>query len=280
MGASAPPSSARATEGAPLRSQLSSSSRGKLIVVEALFIRRIEVLEGRIEQPTAYPFAIPAVKALQNGLPFAPVTYLIGENGSGKSTILEAIAVASGFNAEGGTKNFRFATRSSESPLHRAVRLARGAAKPRTGFFLRAETLYNVASEIERLDAEPAPAPPIIDSYGGRSLHEQSHGESFLALAKHRFGPKGLYILDEPEAALSPARQLVLLVRLNELVKQGSQLIIATHAPIVLALPGARIYLLGEDGIGEVAYDETEMVNVTRDFLNDRPRYIDRLLKG
>jgi len=157
------------------------------------------------------------------------------------------------------------------------VRLGKGPFKPRTGFFLRAETFYNVASEIERLDAEPG-GPPIIDSYGGRSLHDQSHGESFLALVKHRFGPKGLYILDEPEAALSPARQLVLLVRLSELVNQGSQLIIATHAPIVLALPGARIYRLDQDGIAQVAYDDTDMVNTTRDFLNDRKRYVDRLL--
>jgi predicted ATPase len=238
--------------------------------VEQLFVGRIELLEQRIEQPTAYPFEIAAVKALKNGLKLAPVTYLIGENGTGKSTILEAIAVATGFNAEGGSQNFRFSTRSSESVLHKALRLGRGAARPRTGFFLRAETFYNVASEVERLG--------VGDSYGERSLHEQSHGESFLALVQHRFGPKGLYILDEPEAALSPARQLVLLVRLNELVKQGSQLIIATHAPIVLALPGACIYLLDKDGITKAAYDETDMVNVTRDFLNDRPRYIRRLL--
>ncbi len=246
--------------------------------MDELFLARIELLEQRIEQPTAYPFEIPAVKALKNGLKLARITYLIGENGSGKSTILEAIAVAAGFNAEGGTKNFRFATRSSESPLHRAVRLARGPARPRTGFFLRAETFYNVATEIERLDAEPAFGPPVIDSYGGRSLHEQSHGESFLALVQNRFGPKGLYILDEPEAALSPARQLVLLVRLNELAKQGSQLVIATHAPIVLALPGACIYRLDREGITSVAYDDTDMVNVTRDFLNDRRRYVQRLL--
>ena len=238
--------------------------------MDELFLARIELLEQRIEQPSEYPFEIPAVKALKSGLKLARITYLIGENGSGKSTILEAIAVAAGFNAEGGTQNFRFATRSSESPLHSALRLARGAARPRTGFFLRAETFYNVATEIERLD--------VVDSYGGRSLHEQSHGESFLALVQNRFGPKGLYILDEPEAALSPARQLVLLVRLHELAKQGSQLIIATHAPIVLALPGACIYRLDREGITSVAYDDTDMVNVTRDFLNDRRRYVQRLL--
>jgi predicted ATPase len=243
------------------------------------FIREIRIMWERVDDRSTYPFSIPAVRAL-DGLAFAAVTYFIGENGSGKSTVLEAIAVASGFNAEGGTKNFNFATRNSESPLHRAIRLVRSVRRPRTGFFLRAESFFNVASEIERLDKEPANAPPIIDSYGGRSLHEQSHGESFLSLVKNRFGREGLYILDEPEAALSPSRQLALLRRMHELVTEGSQLVIATHAPIVLAYPEARIYHLGEHGIERVAYDETEHVSLTRDFLNDRERYVRRLLAG
>src|SRR3712207_6225437 len=128
------------------------------------------------------------------------VTFFVGENGSGKSTLIEAIAVAAGFNAEGGSTNFSFATRRSESPLHRALRLVRRARRPRTGFFLRAESYFNVATHIEELDREPAPAPRIIDSFGGRSLHEQSHGESFFTLLMHRFGAEGLYLLDEPEA--------------------------------------------------------------------------------
>lgn len=161
-------------------------------MVDPPFLRNVLVMPERIEDPTVYPFSIPAVKAL-DGLAFSAVTYFVGENGSGKSTILEAIALASGFNAEGGTVNFRFTTRQSESPLHRCLRLAR-THRPRTGFFLRAESFFNVATEIERLGAE--------SSYGHRSLHEQSHGESFLALIKNRFGPGGLYILDEPEAAL------------------------------------------------------------------------------
>jgi predicted ATPase len=243
---------------------------------EAPFLRSVRVVRERIENPDVYPFALPAVKAL-DGLAFSAVTYFVGENGSGKSTILEALAVAMGFNPEGGTKNFSFSTRASESPLHRAVRPSRSAHRPRTGFFLRAESFFNVASEIERLDAEPSFGPPIIDSYGGRSLHEQSHGESFLALVKHRFGAEGLYILDEPEAALSPSRQLSLLVRMQELVEAGSQFIIATHAPIVLAYPNATIYLLDEKGIGPVEYDQTEHVRLTRDFLNDRERFLKRL---
>jgi predicted ATPase len=242
-----------------------------------LFIRQIDVVDARIADKKAYPFSIPAIRKL-HGLALAQVTYLIGENGSGKSTILEAVAVASRFNAEGGTKNFNFATRRSESPLHTAIRLVRGAVRPRTGFFLRAESFFNVATKIEHLDREPSFERPVIDSYGSRSLHEQSHGESFLSLVKHRFGGRGLYILDEPEAALSPARQLAFLVRMRELVEQDSQFLIATHAPIVMAYPGARIYELGKHGIRRAEYEETEHVNLTRDFLNDRERYVKRLL--
>jgi predicted ATPase len=235
-------------------------------VIEPPFLRSVLLVRERIEDPEAYPFSLPAVQAL-DGLALSAVTYFIGENGSGKSTILEALAVAMGFNAEGGSVNFNFATRRSESPLHRCIRIAR-THKPRTGFFLRAESFYNVATEIERLG---------VDGYGDRSPHEQSHGESFLALMKNRFGPRGLYILDEPEAALSPSRQLSLLVRMRDLVEEGSQFIIATHAPIVLAYPGATIYLLDESGISRVEYDRTEHVSLTRDFLNDRERFLKRL---
>lgn len=243
----------------------------------APFLRSVTLRRDRVEDPTVYPFSIPAVRALDN-LELSTVTYLIGENGSGKSTLLEALAVASGFNPEGGTINFNFKTRRSESALHQCIRLARAPKRPRTGFFLRAESFFNLATEIERLDAEPGLGPPIIDSYGRRSLHEQSHGESFFALFKHRFGPNGLYVLDEPEAALSPSRQLALLVRMHDLVEDGSQFIVATHAPIVLAYPGATIYQLDDRGMRSVEYDQTEHVQLTRDFLNDRERYLQRLL--
>jgi len=234
------------------------------------FIRSIILVRERIGPPDAYPFSIPAVQGL-DGLVLSPVTYFVGENGSGKSTILEAIAVASGFNAEGGTVNLSFATRRSESVLHRSLRLAR-THRPKTGFFLRAESFFNVATEIERVGAG--------EFYGDRSLHEQSHGESFLALMQNRFGPSGLYILDEPEAALSPSRQLAFLIRMHDLILQGSQFLIATHAPIVLAYPEATIYRLDEQGIGQVQYDQTEHVLLTRDFLNDRHRFLRRLLSG
>lgn len=247
--------------------------------MEAPYIRSVAVVASRVDDANAYPFTIPAVRSL-DGLRLAQVTYFVGENGSGKSTVLEAIAVAAGYNAEGGTTNFNFATRRSESQLHRAIRLVRNAGRPRTGYFLRAESFFNVATEIEQLDAVPAPAPPIVNSYGSRSLHEQSHGESFLALLKHRFGARGLYLLDEPEAALSPSRQVSLLGRIHQLVQQESQFVIATHSPIVLAYPNARIYRFDESGISKVAYEEVEHVTLTREFLNNRDLFVQRVLNG
>jgi predicted ATPase len=241
----------------------------------------LQLVRERIANPGAYPFSIPAVAAV-DGLSLHPrVTYFVGENGSGKSTLLEAIAVAAGFNPEGGSMNFRFSTRSSESPLAGAMRLVRSVRRPRTGFFLRAESFFNVATTIEQLDKEGGGASlksaSIIDSYGGRSLHEQSHGESFIALALNRFGANGLYVLDEPEAALSPLRQMSMLRRMHDLVGQGCQFIVATHAPILLAYPEAWIYELDKRGLRRVAYDDTSTVRVTRDFLSDRDGTLDEL---
>jgi predicted ATPase len=237
----------------------------------------MQFVRERVADATAYPFSIPAI-AQVDGLALHPrVTYFVGENGSGKSTLLEGIAVAAGFNPEGGGMNFHFSTRSSESSLGSALRLVRSVRRPRTGFFLRAESFFNLATTIEQLDKEPSLGPPIIDSYGGRSLHEQSHGESFIALALHRFGPNGLYILDEPEAALSPLRQMSMLRRMRDLVQQGCQFIVATHAPILLAYPEAWIYELDENGLRRVEYDETSTVRVTRDFLGERKRTLAEL---
>jgi predicted ATPase len=203
------------------------------------------------------------------------VTFFVGENGSGKSTLLEAIAVSLGFNAEGGTKNFRFGTRRSHSVLHEYLRIAKGVKRPRDGFFLRAESFFNVATEIENLDAEPSLfAPPVINSYGGRSLHEQSHGESFLALMLERFGGQGVYVLDEPEAALSPQRQLAVLSRMHDLVLDDSQFIVATHSPILMAYPNACIYRCDKDGLTQVAYQDTDHFKVTRDFLANPERML------
>ena len=225
-----------------------------------------------------YPFSLPAVRNLDVLKLHPKVTFFIGENGSGKSTLMEAIAVAWGFNAEGGTKNFRFGTRVSHSELEQYLRLSRGVKRPNDGFFLRAESFFNVATEIEKLDAEPAISPPVINSYGGRSLHEQSHGESFMALLLNRFGGNGFYLLDEPEAALSPQRQLAVLSRIHQLVMDDSQFIIATHSPILMAYPNATIYSFSPEGIGTVNYEDTEHFLVTRDFLVNPERMLKKLL--
>lgn len=225
----------------------------------------------------SYLRALPAVRALEgreSPLAFdAPVTFLVGENGSGKSTLLEAIALCCGFNAEGGTRNFRFSTRPTHSRLWEYLTVAR-RRYPRDGFFLRAESFYNVATNIDEMDEEPSFGPRLIDSYGGVSLHAQSHGESFLSLVQHRFGGHGLYLLDEPEAALSPARQLTLLGEMHQLVGMQSQFIIATHSPILMAYPGARIYLLDESGIRPVGYEETEHYQLTKRFLENPGRML------
>ncbi|MEO9177156.1 MAG: AAA family ATPase [Gaiellales bacterium] len=223
------------------------------------FLRSLELPRERVTDPGAYPFSIPAIAGLTT-LGLDPhVTLLCGANASGKSTLIEAIAVACGLNPEGGGRNLQFETRASHSQLGDIIRLVRGARQPRTDFFLRAESYFNVASELEALD--------VLDHYGGVSLHEQSHGQSFLTLLNHRFGPDGLYLLDEPEAALSPQGQLAMLARMHDLVSQGCQLIIATHSPILLSFPGARIYELSESGIASVAYDETKTVTLYRSFL-------------
>jgi predicted ATPase len=195
------------------------------------------------------------------------VTFFVGDNGTGKSTLLESLAAASGLNAEGGSRNFTFKTRETHSSLHEYVQLVRGVRRPADSYFLRAESFYNLATNIDDLDRE-GPGAPIIDSYGGRSLHEQSHGESFWALLTNRFRGNGLYFLDEPEAALSPSRQLAALTQIHRLVRRRAQFLIATHAPILMAYPDATIYLFTADGIKKVAYEETEHYQVTRNFLN------------
>ncbi len=225
----------------------------------------------------SYPFSLPAVRNLEVMELHPDVTFLVGENGSGKSTLLEAIAVSYGFNPEGGTKNFHFGTRPSHSTLHEYIRITKGVRRPKDGFFLRAESFFNVATEIERLDSE-GDGPRVIDSYGGTSLHEQSHGESFIALLVNRFGGNGLYLLDEPEAALSPQRQLSALALIHSLVNDDSQFIIATHSPILMAYPEAYIYQFFPDGTKRVDYYETEHYQVMRNFLTNPKRMLDVLL--
>ncbi len=214
-----------------------------------------------------------------NALAFdRPVTFLVGENGTGKSTLLEAIAVACGFNPEGGTRNFNFSTRATHSVLGNYLTPTR-RRYPRDGFFLRAESFYNVATNIDEMDETIAASPRLISSYGGVSLHSQSHGESFLALVQNRFGGQGLYLLDEPEAALSPSRLLTLMGEMDALVKADSQFVIATHSPILMAFPEARIYELSGEGIRPAAYRETEHYQLTKRFLDDPERMLRYLLE-
>ena len=241
------------------------------------FVRSVVLKRDEIEAPDEYPFSIPAIRDLRE-LKLGPgVTLLAGENGSGKSTLVEAIAVALDFNPEGGSRNMTVATRPSHSRLHDHLRMIRGVRRPRNGFFLRAESFFNVATHIEQLDASPGGGAPIIDAYGGRSLHEQSHGESFLSLILNRFGPNGLYVLDEPEAALSLRGCLALMRRMHDLINDGSQFIVATHSPILLGYPDARLYVLSEDGIAETRYEDTEQYELTRSFLDNRDRFLHHL---
>lgn len=232
-----------------------------------------------IEHQVHYPFSLSAVKALQSPLRFhSPVTFIIGENGSGKSTLLEAMAVAYGFNPEGGSKNFTFFTENSHSGLYQFMRLGKGVKTPKNAYFLRAESFYNVATNIDQLDRETG-GPPVIGSYGGRSLHTMSHGESFLALMLNRFGPNGFYLLDEPEVALSPTNQLTMLARIHQLVLEGCQLIISTHSPMLMAYPGAEIYQIADDSIQRIDYKETGHYRITRQFLSNPEGILKTLLE-
>ena len=243
-----------------------------------LFIKQIRLDRLPIEK--GYPWELPVVKNLAKagGLEFhSPVTFFVGENGIGKSTLIEAIALSMGFNPEGGSKSFRFSTEDSHSQLSEHLLVTRSLKRQRDGFFLRAESFYNVASYIDELDRQPALGPPIINSYGGVSLHKQSHGESFLALVENRFGGNGLYILDEPEAALSPTRLMRLMVLIRDLVQKGSQFIISTHSPILMSYPDAEVYQLTETAIEPVSYRNTEHFRLTQQFVNDTERMLNYL---
>lgn len=241
-----------------------------------MFIDSVRIDRAGLAASDSYVNDLPWLRYLEgNELPFSsPVTFFVGENGSGKSTLLEGIAVAAGFNPEGGSRNFAFSTRESHSALWEYLTLVRHGERPRDSYFLRAESFFNVATHIEELDRQPAVSRKIIESYGGRSLHEQSHGESFFSLVMHRFGGHGLYILDEPEAALSPVRQLALVYRIEELVADGSQFLIATHSPILTACPGAVIWELGEHGMRTVRWQESENTVFLKRFLADPGYYL------
>ena len=241
------------------------------------YIRSIQIdwsgISGR-----SYLQKIPVIRNLEK-LDFSrSVTFFVGENGTGKSTLLEAIAVAYGFNPEGGTINYRFSTFQDVSELSESIRMVKGYRRAKSGYFFRAESFFNVASKAEEYrDGERKDV--YYARYGGKSLHEQSHGESFLRYIQS-FDREGLYIMDEPEAALSPQRQLSLLIQISEMVKKGSQFIIATHSPILLGLPGAEILSFEGEKIHPCAYEETESYQVMELFINNREEMLRRLLDG
>jgi predicted ATPase len=235
------------------------------------FIAEVQFRRDKVESFDEYPFCLHAVKNLKSLVLHPAVTFLVGENGSGKSTLLEAMAAAWGFNPEGGTKNFNFSTRSTHSSLHDFLLLVKGVQRPKDGFFLRAESFYNVASQVDDLFPK--------GTYGERSFHEQSHGESFMDLMLNRFQGNSLFMLDEPEAALSPTRQMSMIARMHDLVKENSQFIIATHSPIIMAYPNAHIYVLEEKGIERLAYEDTEHFQITKTWMNEYQKMLDTLME-
>jgi predicted ATPase len=216
-----------------------------------------------------YPFNVEAFRAGIDLELRAGVTFFVGENGSGKSTLLEAVASCCGFNPEGGGRDHQFRTRSEEASLAEALRLS-WLPKVTDGFFMRAESFFNFATYLDEVST--------LERYGGRSLHGRSHGESFLALFANRFA-RGIYILDEPEAALSPRRQLSFLKIIHDLESHGmAQFLIASHSPILLAYPGSTVLSLDGGRIHEVTYRETDHYNITKDFLDSPERFFKHLL--
>ena len=245
-------------------------------------IQEVRFLVPKDKRKMEYPFSIPAVRECGEIKFSSPVTIFTGENGSGKSTILEAIAVAAGFNPEGGSKNFTFSTQNTHSQLYEDTQIVRGTHRAKDGYFLRAESFYNVATDIDEMDRTGKRGPRLVSSYGGKSLHRQSHGESFLSLVENRFGGQGLYIFDEPEAALSPVNQLVLVRHICRLVKEGSQFLISTHSPVLLCIPGAQIYELSREK-GRAFYacqaEETALFRFYSGFMRAPHRVMQELLK-
>ncbi|MGE5674957.1 MAG: AAA family ATPase [Mycobacterium leprae] len=239
------------------------------------YLREVSLRDETSADRARYPFAVPAIKTLGRLSFRSNVVFFVGENGSGKSTLLEAIAHQCGFHTAGGSRNNIYEVDAAGSTLGESIRLS-WLPKVTQGFFFRAETFYQFASYIDRMDREE---PGALISYGGHSLHQQSHGEAFIALFTHRLGSKAIYLLDEPEAALSPSRQLAFLKVIHDL-KDTCQFIIATHSPILMAFPGAQILNFDTAPITEVSYDQTDHYQITRRFLERPSLYLDELLRS
>lgn len=243
-------------------------------------LRTITLLREKVEDWESYPFCVPAIRALSELRLRSQVCFFAGENGSGKSTLLEAIAAHYGFGREGGTRNFANDSTESNRSIEPLVKVLRLAFSVRTGagFFLRAESLFNTASWIDQTDKETEfpefsglSGPPISAFYGGKSLHERSHGETFFTVIENKMRRDGLFLLDEPEAALSPQRQLAFLVLLHDVVKahKDAQFLISTHSPLLLGFPGAQIVSFDDGQLREIAYEETAPYQIVRRFVND-----------
>jgi predicted ATPase len=236
------------------------------------FVLEVQLRRDIAQPPDAYPFSLPMVRALDKLALHPRVTFLLGENGAGKSTLLEAIAVAVGVNPEGGSRNLRFQTRASHSLLGESLRLVRGSTRPPDAFFVRSETLYTLATALEDPSLDD-----VLKHYGHKSLHERSRGEALMALVTNRLR-LGFYLFDEPEAGLSPTRQLAFLAAMHQLVRRGSQLVLATHSPILLAYPDSLIYELADGKFTQRAYEATDHYQVTADFFAHRELMLKELL--
>ena len=237
---------------------------------DPLYIRNVQMRWERVPDPGCYPWNLPFFKGFEVLEFNQPVTFFVGENGTGKSTLLEGIAEAYGMNTEGGGRNFNFSTTSHRSPVAPALKLVRSYRRTKTDFYLRAESMYNVLTEYENMAPWREPL---------HYLHKISHGEGFLELLKKRFGPEGFYMMDEPESALSPQNQLTLLCHIARLVRGGSQFIIATHSPILMAYPSATIISLSEHGMQPIAYRDTSHYILSRRILEDPESYMAHLLR-
>jgi predicted ATPase len=246
-------------------------------------LKKIAILRERVMDRRSYPFSVPAIANLDEIILKSRACFFAGENGTGKSTLLEAIAAHYGFGPEGGNRNFRNDTTESNHSIDPLVRALRLSFDVRTGagYFLRAESFFNTVSHMDALDKEESCSPPISAFYGGRSLHTRSHGETFFTLLEHKFQRNGLFLLDEPEAALSPQRQLALIVLIHDVLRKfkDAQFIISTHSPILLGYPNAQILSFDDGQICEIEYEETAPLQIVRRFVNDRNSLLNELLE-